>query len=167
MFKTSLASVLLWVLTMLPLQAAALPTPEGRILLQVNGAITNLNSDGAANFDLEMMRGLDWQEIETYTSFTDGPQVFAGPTLRSLLDAVEATGRRLNATAINGYFVEIPVAHADDYNVILAVEMNGRFMRIRDKGPIWVIYPLSEEETAQKPFDNEMIWQLNQIEVIE
>ncbi|MVO14292.1 molybdopterin-dependent oxidoreductase [Parasedimentitalea huanghaiensis] len=167
MFKTSLASMLLCVLTMLPLQAADLPVPEGRILLQVRGAITNFNIDGAAEFDLEMMRDLDWREIETYTSFTDGPQNFAGPTLQSLLDAVGANGSRLIATAINDYFVEIPVVHARDHDVILAIEMNGRLMRVRDKGPIWLVYPLSEEETAEKPFDNEMIWQLIQFEVIE
>lgn len=67
MFKTSLASMLLCVLTMLPLQAADFPVPEGRILLQVRGAITNYNIDGSAEFDLEMMRDLDWREIETYT----------------------------------------------------------------------------------------------------
>jgi hypothetical protein len=167
MFKASLTSVLVCILTILPLRAAELPAPEGRILLQVRGAISNLNSDGAANFDLQMMRNLDWKEIETFTSFTEGPQTFAGPTLRSLLDSVGATGSRLNATAINGYFVEIPVVHASAYSVILAIEMNGRRMRIRDKGPIWVVYPLSEEATAKKPFDNEMIWQLDRIEVID
>lgn len=146
---------------------ADLPTPSGPVILTVSGAITETNGDGVARFDREMLKALDWREIETFTSFTSGPQRFAGPTLASLLEAVGAQGSRLNATAINDYFVEIPVAHASEHDVLLAMEMNGKPMRIRDKGPIWVVYPLSEEEAAGKPFDTEMIWQLNRIEVIE
>lgn len=166
-FKASLTSVLLCVLTMLPLQAAELPVPEGRVLLKVHGRVSNLNGSDAASFDYQMLRSLDWKEIETFTSFTQGPQIFEGPTLRSLLDAVGAKGSQLNATAINGYFVKIPVSHAYEHNVILAIKMNGRVMRIRDKGPIWVVYPLSEEEAVKDYFNNEMIWQLSQIEVLE
>ncbi|KNG91985.1 molybdopterin-dependent oxidoreductase [Pseudaestuariivita atlantica] len=147
--------------------AANLTAPEGPVILEVSGEIANLNGDGVAQFDMAMLRQLDWREIETYTSFTTGMQSFAGPTLASLLAAVGAEGDRLNATAINDYFVEIPVADADAHNVILAAEMNGKRMRIRDKGPIWVIYPLSEAEAAKKPFDTEMIWQMNRLEVLD
>lgn len=146
-------------------QAADLPEPSGRVVLTVTGAIENMNGDGFAAFDREMLEDLDWRDIQTHTSFTQGTQEFAGPTLASLLQAVGAEGATLKATAINDYFVEIPSVHADAHNVLLALDMNGTAMRIRDKGPVWVIYPLSEEETASKPFDTEMIWQLNRIEV--
>lgn len=142
------------------------PAPTGPVVLEVSGAIANHDQSGVAQLDVDMMRNLDWREVETYTSFTTGMQRFAGPTLASLLDAVGAQGSSMNATAINDYFVEIPVAHADQHDVILAVEMNGKRMRIRDKGPIWVVYPLSESEAAGKPFDTEMIWQMNRIEII-
>ena len=125
------------------------------------------NAEGAARFDAQMLRALDWREIETHTSFTKGPQRFAGPTLASLLEAVGADGATLTARAINDYTVKIPVAHADAHDVILAMEQNGKPMRIRDKGPIWVVYPLSADETVNKPFDREMIWQLDRIEVVE
>lgn len=151
----------------LPVHAAELSQPEGRVVLSVSGAIGAMNGEGIADFDEAMMRSLDWREVETHTSFTEGPQRFAGPTLASLLAAVEAEGVRMNARAINDYFVEIPVDHAAAHDVILAMEMNGRKMRIRDKGPIWVVYPLSEAEAEAKPFDTEMIWQLNRIEVLE
>jgi hypothetical protein len=146
--------------------ATELPAPDGRIVLMVDGAIERTNSGVSAAFDESMLRGLDWREVETYTSFTEGPQRFAGPTLASLLAAVGAQGERMTATAINDYFVEIPVRHAAEHDVILAMEMNGKRMRIRDKGPIWVVYPLSEAEAGRKPFDTEMIWQLNRIEVV-
>ncbi len=149
--------------------ASGLPAPEGPVILTVSGGIGigngNANDAGVATFDRVMLENLDWREIETHTSFTTGPQRFAGPTLASLLDAVAAEGETMIATAINGYFVEIPVAHAAEHDVLLALDMNGRPMRVRDKGPIWVVYPLSEQEILEKPFDTEMIWQLSRIEV--
>lgn len=146
--------------------AGELALPQGRVLLTVSGEISNHNGEGGtARFDRAMLESLDWQEVETYTSFTEGPQVFAGPSLRSLLEAVGATGSILRASAINDYSVEFEAALAAEHDVFLAMVQNGKVMRVRDKGPIWVVFPLSEEEVAFKPFDNEMIWQLDRIEV--
>lgn len=148
-----------------PAYTETLPSSTGRVVLQVGGAIENTNREALAEFDADMLRNLDWREIETYTTYTEGAQVFAGPTLRSLLDAVGADGSVVQAMAINDYFVEIPASDADDFDVILAMEQNGQAMRIRDKGPIWVIYPLSADEAELKEHDDKMIWQLNRITV--
>ncbi|THH34254.1 hypothetical protein E4Z66_19270 [Aliishimia ponticola] len=145
--------------------AAQLGVPHGRVLLEVSGQIGNTNGDGVARFDREMLEALDWREVETYTSFTEGLQRFAGPTLASLLEAVAADGTKLHATAINDYYVVIPTGHADEHDVILALDHDGKPMRVRDKGPIWVVYPLEEAEAGEKPFDTEMIWQLNRLSV--
>ncbi len=146
--------------------AGSLSDPQGQVVLTVSGSVGNVNGDGVAEFDRAMLENLDWREIETHTSFTTGPQTFAGPTLASLLEAVEAGGEMMKASAINDYFVEIPVAHASEHDVLLAMDMNGKQMRVRDKGPVWVVYPLTPEQTLEKPFDTEMIWQLNRIEVL-
>lgn len=142
-----------------------LPAPTGPVVLTVSGAIANTNGDGAARLDRDMLRQLDWREIRTFTSFTDGEQMFEGPTLSSLLAYVGASGTMLNATAVNDYFVQIPVAHADDHDVILAMTQGGVEMSVRNKGPIWVVYPQSEKEAQLKQFDNEMIWQLVALDV--
>lgn len=147
----------------LPVLAANLSTPTGRVLLTVSGAIDVHNGNGVAAFDRAMLETLDWQEIETYTSFTAGKQTFSGPTLASLFEAVRAQGGVIKATAINDYSVEFPLAYADNHDVILALEHNGKRMRVRDRGPIWIIFPLSEAKAAQQPFDREMIWQLDRI----
>ncbi|WP_299695160.1 molybdopterin-dependent oxidoreductase [uncultured Tateyamaria sp.] len=145
--------------------STSLPQPEGDVLLNVTGSITVGNTASGAAFDRKMLEALDWVEIETYTSFTTGPQRFSGPTLASVLAAVGATGTSLEAKAINDYAVRIPVSDADDHDVILAMDMNGKPMRVRDKGPIWVIYPLSRADAEMRPFDGQMIWQLVQIRV--
>ncbi|WP_425039701.1 molybdopterin-dependent oxidoreductase [Primorskyibacter sp. S187A] len=127
------------------------------------GDIEHTNAEGMAQFDRAMLEALDWREIETFTSFTEGPQVFAGPTLASVLEAVGVSGGTLRATAINDYSINLPAEHANAHGVLLAMDHNGRPMRVRDKGPIWIVYPLSEDEARKRPFDGEMVWQLNRL----
>jgi len=145
--------------------AGTLATPSGQVLLTIAGQIANTNGDGIAQLDRAMLEALDWREVRTFTSFSDGEQVFEGPTLLSVLEAVGASGEVLEATAINDYSTEIPIVDAKKHDVFLALVWNGQTMRIRNKGPIWVIYPLLENEAAKKPFDGEMIWQLDRITV--
>ena len=134
---------------------------SGPVVLTVSGQIEG----DAVAFDREMLESLDWREIRTWTSFTEGEQVFAGPTLKSVLEAVGARGSKLRAIAINDYAIDIPVDHAEAHDVLLALDHNGRTMRVRNKGPVWVIYPQSETESKNPKFDAEMIWQLDRISV--
>jgi hypothetical protein len=145
--------------------AEQLPMPTGEVILTVSGAIGKTNSQGGAKFDLDLLKALEWEEVNTFTSFTDGMQTFEGPRLSSLLDFVAASGTTIDAVAINDYFVNIPVTHAESQGVILAIFHNGKQMTVRNKGPIWVIYPQSEGEAKLKKFDNEMIWQLVSMEI--
>ncbi|MEP6018730.1 MAG: molybdopterin-dependent oxidoreductase [Paracoccaceae bacterium] len=134
---------------------------SGPVILTISGQI---DGDVVA-FDREMLEALDWREIRTWTSFIEGEQVFAGPTLKSVLSAVGAKGTKIRAIAINDYAVDIPVEHAEMYDVLLALDHNGRTMRVRNKGPVWVIYPQTEAEASEHNFDAEMIWQLDRIAV--
>ncbi|WP_412551810.1 oxidoreductase [Shimia sp. MIT910701] len=145
--------------------AEQLPLPAGEVILTISGAIGKTNTQAGAEFDLDLLKALEWEEVNTFTSFTDGMQTFEGPRLSSLLDFVSASGTTIGASAINDYFVDIPVTHAENQGVILAVLHNGKAMTVRDKGPIWVIYPQSEDEAKLKKFDNEMIWQLISMEI--
>ena len=151
----------------LPTFAGGLQSPTGRVLLTVSGEIGTHNSNDAVKFDRQMLETLDWREIETFTSFTTGPQRFSGPTLASVLEAVEAGGSELRLTAINDYSSQIPLTDASAHDVLLALDHNGNPMRIRDKGPIWVVYPLDEAQASRQLFDNQMVWQLDRIVVVE
>jgi hypothetical protein len=144
------------------------------LLLPTNGSgqnVMGLTITGAIDqsptiLTRQALAQIDWVDIETYTSFTDGLQRFSGARLARVLAAVGAKGTTLRARALNGYFVTIPLSHAQEHNVLLAMDHDGKPMRIRDKGPIWVVYPLSEAEAKNKPFDNQMIWQLSTLEVL-
>lgn len=148
-----------------PSFAANLVPPSGRVLLTITGAIRTTNQDGAAMFDRDMMEGLDWRTIKTYTNYTDGLQTFSGPTLASVLAASGASGAVLHATALDDYTVDIPLSDLDEHEIILAMDQNGKPMRVRDKGPIWVIYPAPTMDDIGPRQISHSIWQLKSIDV--
>lgn len=145
--------------------ASMLSEPTGPVILTVSGSISETNDGAAAKFDRAMLKGMDWQSVESYTTWTDGATTFGGVNLSTLLEAVGADGTTITAVALNDYSVRIPVSDATRYDVLLAMEMNGKQMKIRDKGPIWIVYPQTKEQVKEPQFDEKMIWQLKTIEV--
>ncbi|MDQ7248529.1 molybdopterin-dependent oxidoreductase [Dongia sedimenti] len=112
--------------------------------------------------DLEKM---PQTRIVTATPFLPGTATFEGVLLRELLKAAKLTAPSLVMTALNDYRVEVPASDAENYDVIVAYKVDGKYMRVRDKGPFWLIYPLDQhpelrnEQTATK-----MIWQIKAID---
>lgn len=103
--------------------------------------------------------------LMTRTPFLLGTTKFEGVLLRDLLKAAGLAAPKLVMTALNDYRVEVPFADAEQYDVIVAYKVDGQYMRVRDKGPFWLIYPidghpeLDNEQTATK-----MIWQMKSID---
>lgn len=146
--------------------AAALDAPEGTVILTVSGAIADRNAGDTAEFDLAMLEAFDAVEIETTTIWTDGMQTFVGVELDDLLAAVGAEGASLRAIAHNDYAVDIPVSDAIDGGPIVAYLRNGAAMSLREKGPLWVIYPFDRSPDYQSELIySRSIWQLDRIEV--
>ena len=133
-------------------------------VLTVTGAV---NQDPTV-FDLEMLMALDATVIETTTIWTEDVQVFQGVALAVLMETLDVTQGTLLATAINDYTVEIPVSDAVAGGPIIAYMMNGSSMSVRDKGPLWVVYPYdSSAEYRSEVTYSRSIWQLDRIEVVE
>lgn len=148
--------------------AQDLSAPTGDVILAVSGSIDTTNVGGKAAFDLEMLKALDATIIETTTIWTEGKQVFQGVALNVLMERMGVEGGTLKATAINDYTVEIPVSDAVSGGPILAYFLNGDKMSIRDKGPLWVIYPFdSKADYRSEVIYSRSIWQLDRIEVVD
>lgn len=146
--------------------ADALPAPAGDVILRVTGHIANQNDGTDALFDLDGLESLPHAQVVTSTPWTEGQTVFDGVLLRDLLAAVGAAGGSLRAVAINDYAVEIPAEDATVYDVIVAYEMNGEPMSVRDKGPLWIVYPMDDHDELKTPeTEAKMIWQLRDISV--
>lgn len=147
--------------------AQALEPVQGEVVLTVSGAIAKTNADAVAAFDIEMLEGLGTVTFDTSTIWTEGVQTFTGVQLADLLEAVGASGARLRAAAINDYAVEIPADDAVTGGPIVAFLRNGDRMSVRDKGPLWIIYPYDRSADYRSELVySRSIWQLDRIEVL-
>jgi hypothetical protein len=146
--------------------AQDLPDPVGPVLLTVTGDISRTNGDGAARFDIGMLREIGETEVVTDTIWTAGEPVFAGVELIDLLACLGAEGREISATAINDYAIKIPVTDAVEGGPIVAYSMNGKQMSRRDKGPLWIIYPYASSSNYRtEVIYARSIWQLDRMTV--
>lgn len=146
--------------------AGTLDSPEGPVILTVSGAIENTNGNGVAQFDKAMLEALQQRTTETATPWHEGVVKFEGPLGRALLDAVGAKGENMEVTAINDYASNVPVADFYDHEVILALKADGKYMRVRDKGPLFIIYPFDENpDLKSEVIHNRSVWQIKSIDI--
>lgn len=119
------------------------------------------------SFGLEDLRRLGATEVRTSTIWTRGLQDFRGVPLRTLIGDRCAGNCQLRATAVNDYSVTIPMAEITSQQAIVAYENNGTPMSLRDKGPLWIVYPYdSSRNFRTEIIYGRSIWQLDRIEVI-
>ncbi len=148
--------------------AQALDRPKGRVVLTVTGRIGIGNADKTAQFDMEMLAALPQHTFSTKSPWYSDVHKFTGPLLRDVLAAVGAQGKSLRAIALNDYKVDLPVGDALRFNLVLARLMDDKPMSVRDKGPLFLIYPFDADETLRNErYYSRSAWQLKAIDVLE
>lgn len=155
-------------LAVMPAMASSqsLTKPVEDVLLTVTGKISVTNDGAMAVFDLPMLAAMDTVTFETSTIWTDGVHTFAGVPLVDLMKAVGATGDTIRAIAANDYAVDIPDEDWVEGGPILAFMMDGKTMSLRDKGPLWVMYPYDTNPRYQTEVAySRSIWQLKSMDV--
>jgi hypothetical protein len=146
--------------------AQSLASPSGDVLLTVSGDIAATNDGDTAVFDRAMLEALPVVEFTTTTTWTEGPQTFTGVGLHDLIETLGVEDGTLRAAAVNDYAVDIPVEDAVEGGPIVAYLLNGAPMSVRDKGPLWIVYPYdAKREYRSEVIYSRSIWQLERIEV--
>lgn len=136
-------------------------------LLTVTGDVSETATGPQWTFDESDLRALPLQQFETDTIWTEGPQVFEGVPLAALLSHVGAVDGKLLATAANDYTVSIPTSDAVENGPMIAYLRNGEKMSLRDKGPLWIVYPFAGNDVYKtEEYYSRSIWQLDRIEVV-
>ncbi|MFP8967337.1 molybdopterin-dependent oxidoreductase [Pokkaliibacter sp. CJK22405] len=147
--------------------AGDLATPAGEVLLSVNGEIAHFNTDQGADFDRAMLEQLPQTEFDTTTPWTTGAHHYKGVLLRDVLTAVGASGDRIEARALNDYQTVLEGETLAKYPVLIAMEEDGQVLTVRHKGPLWVVFPLSDyPELDVASVHSAMIWQLRSLAVL-
>jgi hypothetical protein len=110
-------------------------------------------------------RSSTWR-CSTRTPWYAQARQFTGPLLRDVLRAAGAHGTVLQARALNDYRVEIPFQDAQRFDVIVARLLDGAPMPVRDRGPLFVIYPFdAQTELRNAIYFSRSAWQLRALEV--
>lgn len=149
-------------------QNQAIPRPHQKPVLTVSGRVSNTNQGDKAVFDMATLERVGVVRYTTPTAWTPKPVTFEGVLLERLLEVlkVPANATTLKMTALNDYSIEIPISDARKWPVMLALKADGEYMSVRDKGPVWVIYPRHmNQELGNRQYNARWIWQLARIEV--
>jgi hypothetical protein len=145
--------------------AEPLPVPKGLVLLKISGNIEQTNAPGEAQFDRDMLEALGPASIEVTSPWSDRKQVFEGVSMQAVLNRVGARGKTIKASALNDYTISIPFSDLK-YNPILAMRVDGTVLTMRDKGPLWVVYPRDTyKELQDAKIASRWVWLLNRLAI--
>lgn len=150
-----------------PAFANELPAPKDKPILTVSGHITAHNDGDVARFDRAMLEALGTAQFSTTTPWYNGAVQFEGVPMRTLLRALGASGERLIVTALNDYTTEIPISDFEQFDVLLALKRDGAYMPVRDKGPLFIVYPFdSDPDLKSQRYYGRSAWQVNRLVVL-
>ena len=145
----------------------ALAAPTGSPVLTLRGKLKRINRGDSAVFDMAMLEGVAQHSFSTKTPWFKEPRKFTGPLLRDLLSLVGASGATLRVSALNDYRIDIPVDDARRFDVTLARLIDDRPIAVRDKGPLFMIYPFDSDPTLRNAlYYSRSVWQLKTIDVL-
>lgn len=109
---------------------------------------------GNITIETSLVGGDDHEKIHQVT----------GPRLRDVLKHFSVSGHVIDAVALDSYRIEIPVSDATKYDVVLANTIDGKQLSVRDRGPVWIIYPVKDNPELHTPvFEARSIWQLKEL----
>jgi hypothetical protein len=147
--------------------AFALDKPTGPVVLTVRGRVRRPNVGDTAHFDMEMLEQLPQLSFVTRTPWYTDARKFTGPLLRDVLSACGAQGSTLRALALNDYRVDMPFEDSQRFDVIVARLLDDKPMAVRDKGPLFIIYPFdSNPQLRSTVYFSRSAWQLKTLEVL-
>jgi hypothetical protein len=126
---------------------------------------------GRVTFDLSALQQMAQRRIVSATPWYSSVSEFTGPLLRDVLKAagagLDGSGGSLRCTALNDYRVEIPLDDVRRFDIVVAHLFNGKPMSVREKGPLFVIYPFDEQpQLRTTTYFSRCIWQLKSIELL-
>ena len=140
------------------------PAPTGKVVLTLTG---DFAQGPEVELDLAGLERLGTVEYSVLDKQAEGRRAtFRGvlvSTLLQWLGAKDAT--TMHAVALNDYAVDIPVADASTFPLLLATSVDGERMSVERYGPTRFVYPTDGVGLDPTVYDPRWIWQLKSIEV--
>ena len=136
---------------------------EGDVLT-ISGRISG--EDDAHMLSLDELGDFPGHVVTTSTIWTEGEQVFRGISGADLAERFAADGvTEVHAVAVNDYEVVIPFDIFSAQTTLIAYERNGSPMSVREKGPLWIVFPYDQDPSFRADsFRSYSIWSLTRVE---
>ncbi len=146
--------------------ACEIAQPKGAVILSVGGMINACNQGLEVLFDKQMIEAMPKTVIKTENPWEHGLVAYEGVLLRDILKFVRADGKTLTISALNDYRADLSVADAETYDVILAYKREGADIPVREKGPLFAVFPFTDiPALATEARFAQSVWQVNRITV--
>jgi hypothetical protein len=115
---------------------------------------------------LEQIEKLPQTTVTTQLPWIKGKAVFNGVKLSTLLETYRIKPSLIKLKALNDYTTEVTWQEMLKYDPIIAIKKDEQYLKVRDYGPFWLIFPLDQyAELNQTTYLAKMIWQLESIKV--
>ena len=122
---------------------------------------------GAADFVVtdSIVEKIGTKTYKAVLPSSDGAvQTVRGPLLRDVLKAAGASQTGVTAKAFDNYEMKIPGEDFTKFDVILAIEVDGKRLSVRNKGPAWVVYPsVDHPELQGELYQSRSVWQIKEL----
>ena len=159
-------ALIVWLVCLPLCDANALEAPKSKVVLTISGTLAKPNHGKDAIFSMEMLEKLPQRSFTTKTPWYPKAVTFTGPLLRDVLAAAGASGKQISARALDDYKTLLPMSDAQNFDVILARQIDGKNLTIREKGPLFIVFPYdSKPELQGQVYLDRSAWQLKSLTI--
>lgn len=129
-----------------------------------------LGLDGTAIKEVTLTRrdlsSLPQVSFQTRTFWTDGTHAFTGPSLETIAALGPGPAASVKVIGLDGYTSELSAKEWVQYGALLAVWFDGQYMRIRDLGPFWLMFPADSNPALlyTQDIQEKLTWHVARIE---
>ncbi len=126
------------------------------------------SADGAKTVEVtaEAIEKAGSVTFKTTLPGTDGEELHEvrGPLMQALLEQAGFEAGEYTAVALDNYEIDVPAEDFKTHGAIAAVEIDGKPLTVRDKGPAWIVYPRSDNAALTDPiYESRSVWQLKEL----
>ena len=133
------------------------------VILTIDGKIAG---GVPLDFTSAQLEAIGSASVVTSTPWHEGTPTFEGVSMDALLAHVGATGDVAEVLALNNYRTTIPLEDFAEYPVLLALKQDGEYMTVRNKGPLFIIYPFDDfDELRTDLYYSRSAWQVRSITI--
>lgn len=145
-----------------------IPAPTGDVVLTLDGKISQKNTGEALQFDMATLESIRVVEYKVDDPFIKKNILYSGVLLSDLLELAGAdkTATTLKLWALDDYSVDMKIADAMKWPIIIATKADGAYISLDQKGPLISVFPFNDfPEIDHLTYDNQWLWALAKITV--